>query len=101
MVNKGQEATDQGSGSFTTVVIFFLWTTYPISCLPSAVCYDHFRLIIHNNRIKTFVCIHHISLATGIIVSTKSSLFLCLLLPFYIFEMSELFHDILTSSSPL
>jgi hypothetical protein len=38
-------------------VSFFLWSTPPISCLSCADCHYLFRLINHNNRIKTSVCI--------------------------------------------
>jgi hypothetical protein len=48
-----------GQFSFT-----FLWSTPPISCLYNVNCYYLFRLINYENRIKIFVCIRHMSLAT-------------------------------------
>ncbi len=36
----------------------FLWSPPQMSCLPSG-NYCLFRLINHNNRMKTYACIHH------------------------------------------
>ncbi len=52
--------------------IFFLGSIPPISCLPSADCYYIFWLVNHNDRKKTSMCIHHISLATFAIVVNKN-----------------------------